>query len=90
MSAKLSPMVLSLSMNARIFLPKQMDGSKSQLTFELVHSVPKATVYWHLDNNYLAETQDFHKISLLPSSGKHTITAVDNEGNTVSVTFFVE
>ncbi|EOA55183.1 penicillin-binding protein 1C [Bacteroides sp. HPS0048] len=78
------------TMNARIFLPKQMDGSKSQLTFELVHSVPKATVYWHLDNNYLAETQDFHKISLLPSSGKHTITAVDNEGNTVSVTFFVE
>ena len=78
------------TMNARIFLPRQMDGSKSQLTFELVHSVPKATVYWHLDNNYLAETQDFHKISLLPSSGKHTMTAVDNEGNTVSVTFFVE
>lgn len=78
------------TMNARIFLPKQMDGSKSQLTFELVHSVPKATVYWHLDNNYLAETQDFHKITLLPSSGKHTMTAVDNEGNTVSVTFFVE
>ena len=78
------------TMNARIFLPKQMDGSKSQLTFELVHSVPKATVYWHLDNNYLAETQDFHKVSLLPSSGTHTMTAVDNEGNTVSVTFFVE
>ncbi len=78
------------TMNARIFLPRQMDGSKSQLTFELVHSVPKATVYWHLDNNYLAETQDFYKISLLPSSGKHTMTAVDNEGNTVSVTFFVE
>ena len=78
------------TMNARIFLPRQMDGSKSQLTFELVHSVPKATVYWHLDNNYLAETQDFHKISLLPSSGNHTMTAVDNEGNTVSVTFFVE
>ena len=78
------------TMNARIFLPRQMDGSTSQLTFELVHSVPKATVYWHLDNNYLAETQDFHKISLLPSSGKHTMTAVDNEGNTVSVTFFVE
>ena len=78
------------TMNARIFLPRQMDGSKSQLTCALVHSVPKATVYWHLDNNYLAETQDFHKISLLPSSGKHTMTAVDNEGNTVSVTFFVE
>ncbi|WP_291581757.1 penicillin-binding protein 1C [Bacteroides sp.] len=78
------------TMNARIFLPKQMDGSKGQLTFELVHSIHKATVYWHLDNNYLGDTQDFHKISLLPSPGKHTMTAVDNEGNTVSVTFFVE
>lgn len=78
------------TMNARVYLPKQMDGSKGQMTFELVHSNPKATVYWHLDANYLTETQDFHKTSLLPSPGKHSITAVDNEGNTVSVTFFVE
>ena len=78
------------TMNARVFLPKQLDGSKGQLNVELVHNNPKATVYWHLDNNYLSETQDFHKISFLPASGKHSLTAVDNEGNTVSVTFFVE
>lgn len=70
--------------------PKQLDGSKGQLNVELVHNNPKATVYWHLDNSYLSETQDFHKISFLPASGKHSLTAVDNEGNTVSVTFFVE
>jgi penicillin-binding protein 1C len=78
------------TMNARVFLPKQLDGSKGQLNVELVHNNPKATVYWHLDNNYLSETQDFHKLSFLPSPGKHSLTAVDNEGNTVSVTFFVE
>ena len=78
------------TMNARVFLPKQLDGSKGQLNVELVHNNPKATVYWHLDNNYLSETQDFHKLSFLPASGKHSLTAVDNEGNTVSVTFFVE
>lgn len=78
------------TMNARIYLPKQMDGSKGQLSVELVHSNPKATVYWHLDNDYLADTRDFHKLSFLPSPGKHSLTAVDNEGNTVSVTFFVE
>ncbi len=77
-------------MNARIFLPKQLDGSKGQATFELAHSHPKATVYWHLDDNYLTKTEDFHKISVLPSPGKHSLTAVDNEGNTTSVTFVVE
>lgn len=78
------------SMNARVLLSKQMDGSKGQMTFELVHSNPRATVYWHLDNAYLTSTQDFHKVSLSPTSGKHFMTAVDNEGNTVSITFFVD
>lgn len=76
--------------NARVLLPKQMDGRKGLLTFELVHSNPNATVYWHLDDTYLTQTQDFHKVSLLPSSGKHSMTTVDDEGNTVSTTFFVE
>lgn len=77
------------TMNARVYLPKQMDGSPGEMIFELVHSHPDATVYWHLDSTYLTQTQDFHKISLLPAAGKHSMTAVDDEGNTVSVSFFV-
>lgn len=77
-------------MNARITLPRQLDGSKGFLTVELAHSNPNATVFWHLDDTYQAQTQDFHKISLQPAPGKHSLTAVDEEGNTVSTTFFVE
>ena len=77
-------------MNARIKLPKQLDGSKGFLTVELAHSNPNATIFWHLDETYQAQTQDFHKISLQPSAGKHSLTAVDGEGNTISTTFFVE
>ena len=77
-------------MNARIKLPKQLDGSKGFLTVELAHSNPNATVFWHLDETYQAQTQDFHKISLQPAAGKHSLTAVDGEGNTISTTFFVE
>lgn len=76
--------------NARIKLTKQLDGSQGFLTVELAHSHPDATVFWHLDNTYQMQTQDFHKISLQPSSGKHTLTAVDGQGNTVSTTFFIE
>lgn len=77
-------------MNARVMLPRQMDGSKGFITVELAHSNPATTIYWHLDNSYLTQTQDFHKISLQPSPGKHSLTAVDDAGNTVSTTFFVE
>lgn len=77
-------------MNARIKLPKLLDGSKGVITVELAHSNPNATVFWHLDETYQAQTQDFHKISLQPAPGKHSLTAVDEEGNTVSTTFFIE
>lgn len=59
-------------MNARIKLPKQLDGSKGFLTVELAHNNPNATVFWHLDETYQAQTQDFHKISLQPAAGKHS------------------
>lgn len=77
-------------MNARIKLPKQLDGSKGFLTAELAHTNPNATIFWHLDDTYRMQTQDFHKISLQPTPGKHSLTAVDSEGNTVSTTFFIE
>ena len=77
-------------MNARVFLPKQLDGSPGQMTFELVHSNRNVTVFWHLDESYITSTQDFHKISIIPSKGKHSMTAVDSEGNTLSVTFYCD
>lgn len=77
-------------MNARITLPKQMDGNRGFLTVELVHSNPNTVIFWHLDNTYLTQTQDFHKISLQPAPGKHSLTAVDSEGNTVSTTFYLK
>lgn len=77
-------------MNARITLPRQMDGNKGFMTVELAHSNPNTIIFWHLDESYLNQTQDFHKISLQPSPGKHSLTAVDSEGNSISTTFFVE
>lgn len=77
-------------MNARILLPRQMDGSAGFVTAELAHSNPGTTIFWHLDSTYLTQTQDFHKISLQPAPGRHSLTAVDSAGNTVSTTFYVE
>lgn len=75
--------------NAHIKLMKQMDGSEGSLTVELAHSDVNATVFWHLDGMYITETQNFHKVSLRPSKGKHSLIAVDDKGNSVSTSFYI-
>jgi penicillin-binding protein 1C len=75
--------------NATVTLPVQLDGSPGAVTFELAHSDNDAIVYWHLDENYITATRDFHKITLTPSAGRHSLTAVDGEGNTLSVSIVV-
>jgi penicillin-binding protein 1C len=71
--------------NTIVRLPKQLDGSDGEITFELAHSNANATVFWHLDDEYAGATQHIHKLTLRPSKGKHNITVVDNEGNTISI-----
>lgn len=78
------------SPGAHITLPRQQDGTPGSLIVELAHSNPSATVFWHLDHTYLTQTQDFHQVSLQPAPGKHSLTVVDSEGNTLSTTFWLE
>jgi penicillin-binding protein 1C len=70
--------------NTKIVLPKQLGGTIGDVTFELAHNNRNAVVYWHIDNEYITSTTDFHKLSIKLSQGLHTITVVDNEGNTLS------
>ena len=76
--------------NSRIKLPKQLDGTKAELTLELAHSKRTAVVFWHLNNEYIGSTSDFHKMSILPSAGRHSITVVDEDGNTISCVIEIE
>lgn len=68
----------------------QTDGWKSGLSNHRAGSQQsRYHHFWHLDNTYLTQTQDFHKISLQPTPGKHSLTAVDEAGNTVTTTFYI-
>ena len=70
--------------NAKVNLPKQLDGTTGEITFELAHNNPHAVIFWHIDNEYIASTTDFHKLSVRLLSGMHSVTVVDNEGNSLS------
>ena len=72
-----------------INIPRQIDGTKGQLTCTIAHPDVTSEVFWHSGNSFIGVTQDVHTMSLDLEPGTHTISAVDCAGNTVSVTFSV-
>lgn len=74
---------------AQIYIPRDLDGLRGRLVAEAVHRRRNARVFWHLDETYLGVTSDTHQMSVSPPPGKHTLTVVDDAGETSSVTFTV-
>jgi penicillin-binding protein 1C len=71
--------------NATVYLPKQLDGSDGEITLELAHGNNNTTVFWHINSDYLGSTRNIHKYTFRPSRGRHSITVVDTDGNTLSI-----
>jgi penicillin-binding protein 1C len=69
---------------AKIYLPLDAKGNKEKIVFRAVHKDPERTLYWHLDDQYLGETKEFHSMSTSPSPGKHTLLITDESGNSSS------
>ncbi len=73
--------------DARIFIPRSLQGQMMSMLPEIAHRNRNATVYWHLDNHYLGMTKHIHQTEIRVGEGEHVITAVDEEGMTVSRKF---
>ncbi len=72
---------------AKIFLPVDLDGVVQSTIFKAVHKDKNATIYWHIDNEFIGKTVDIHDQELHPSIGKHLLILVDGEGNRVEQAF---
>ncbi len=66
--------------NSRIYLPKNLDGQQSKTVFEVSHRQDTLKVYWHLNDQFLGTTEGNHELSVIPEEGKHTLTLVDELG----------
>lgn len=75
--------------NAKIFIPRDMDGTPGSSVFELAHRNAATKVYWHLDGEFIGETRKNHQIALNPGEGKHTLTIVDDAGEALERHFEV-
>ena len=74
----------------RIIVPRGRDGQPERIIFRAAHSQPETTLYWHIDNEYIAATQKDHSLSVLPETGEHYLTLVDEYGNRKSILFYVQ
>jgi penicillin-binding protein 1C len=73
--------------NAVIYVPLELSGEKGKTVFKATHRNFNEKVFWHLDNNYIGTTQQFHQMALNPTKGAHTITIVDQQGETLTQRF---
>ncbi|HOU68384.1 MAG TPA: penicillin-binding protein 1C [Paludibacteraceae bacterium] len=73
--------------DSKLFIPIDIDGKKSEIIFEVAHHDKDATLYWHLDEQYIGSTYQFHKKGIDAEVGKHILTITDNQGNTINKKF---
>ena len=72
-----------------LYLPRQLSGEIEGAVFRVAHHRSDATLWWHLDQTYVGETRFLHEFRLAPPLGRHTLTVVDDEGNSTTIRFTV-
>lgn len=75
--------------NTSIYVAVDEKLEQREVVFEISHHYPQSTIYWHLDNNMIGITNNLHQLSYIPEKGHHTLTVVDDLGNSSFVNFEV-
>lgn len=75
--------------NARIFIPRDLDGRYSDAIFEVAHRQPDITVFWHLDGTFVGSTRRVHHLAINTGGGRHKLTLVDENGESLEAYFEV-
>lgn len=76
--------------NSTLYLPKGFTGEYEMFIFKAAHTRPEATIYWHVDDEYLGETTENHQMACRVKAGEHLLTLIDNSGNQRKILFKVE
>jgi len=74
--------------DARIFIPRSLGGEMMSILPEIAHRRKNAVIYWHLDDSYIGMTRHIHQTEIRAGEGDHIITAIDDEGMTITRRFY--
>ncbi|MEO6901726.1 MAG: penicillin-binding protein 1C [Bacteroidia bacterium] len=72
---------------SKIYVPVEINGKMGKTIFQVAHRKANTTIYWHLDNVYIGSTQNIHQMGVAPDEGIHTLTLVDQDGESISQKF---
>lgn len=75
---------------ARLWLPRDFDGNLQKITIRIAHRDKDRKIFWYLDNQYIGYSLDKHSKSVQLQKGWHSIEVVDEMGNRVKRSFFVD
>jgi penicillin-binding protein 1C len=70
--------------NSKIYVPIEASGEKGKTIFTATHRTKNTKLFWHLDDAYVGTTQQFHQLAINPMPGKHLLTIIDEQGNSVN------
>lgn len=75
--------------NSHIKIPRELDGSRGSVVLEAAHREQHTDLFWHLDDRYMGTTRKLHRLAVDIGPGEHTLTVVDQHGNSETVKFEV-
>jgi penicillin-binding protein 1C len=88
LAVKSNPMeIIYPKEGAKVYVPLEVDGKRGRMVCNAAHRQSGIKIFWHLDDQYVGETTDFHQMALNPPEGHHKLTLVDANGNTTEVGF---
>lgn len=77
------------SQGVKIFIPRDQEGMLTRVIPEIAHRDPSKKIFWHLDDTYVATTRYIHRIDIRAAPGLHSLTAVDEDGNSIRCSFTI-
>jgi penicillin-binding protein 1C len=75
--------------NSKIYIPVDLDGKPGSTVFKVAHRNSGILVYWHLDDQFAGTTVQVHQMAFSPEQGRHRLTLVDQNGESVRIVFEV-
>ncbi|MCF7920679.1 MAG: penicillin-binding protein 1C [Candidatus Cloacimonetes bacterium] len=89
-SSKNNLSIIYPTAGAIIFLPRDLNSEQQKLSPQISVNSENLKIFWYLDDEYIGVSTGRENFSILPEAGKHTLTIIDESGNSASSSFRIQ